>query len=515
MCDHQSDAYTAFSSETVVDAQETQGNGADYSASMLFTRSPVLRAQAEYQQYGFQLPRESGDDSACCADSYAGFTLDALSAIPSDQNNYILSGGSLERENPQANTHQEADYGNFAAFAERATSSKSSFYATASSTHFSLAPDGYANFDAFAASARFPADESRELAARQAQFVSLSRSPTRVKSHAWEDGNQHDEDSMYGSFASANVTSPSTPVLPVTIKAPSSASLRADSSSDYGSFAAMADSESVDGFSAASSASALPVWDPALGPPPSPPRSILLRPSPSAVPHLDDVYGSFSSLTIADHRVSSSDSDSMFASSASLPNLSTSDDTLLRSSGSGDSTATKSESANAISDISASTSSLPLPHPPRGSALEELNAGMTFYKQKQLDEAILRFVIARETARETGDKVVEARALGNLGTVYLDRRSARQAVECYEKCLEITRSIGDTKRERTILNNLVLAFVACDEFAEALAYCQVQLEMTSNDINRRKILSRMSLLRERMARAAAAKREAAASAAFA
>lgn len=147
------------------------------------------------------------------------------------------------------------------------------------------------------------------------------------------------------------------------------------------------------------------------------------------------------------------------------------------------------------------------------SALEHLNAGMEFYKQKQLDDAILRFAVAQEIARDTQDEVVEARALGNLGTVYLDKQNPQQAVKCYEKCLEITRSIGDTKRERTILNNLVLAFVACDELEEALAYCQVQLETTSNELNRRKIVSRMSLLRERMARAGRAKRGA--SAAFA
>jgi tetratricopeptide (TPR) repeat protein len=481
---------------------------------MLFTRSPVLRAQMEYQQYGLQIPPEGADNTSCCTDSYAGFSLDALSSIPSNQNMYLLPGTASTRDNSQSSTSQESDYGSFSAFADMASSSKSNFFAAANSASFSSASDGYGNFDAFAAAARFPADESRELAARQAQFVSLSRSPTRPKTQGWGTEDQHDEDSVYGSFASANVTSPSTPVLPVTIKALSSSSMSANSSSDYGSFASMASSESFDAFSTGSSSeSTLPQWTAALGPPPSPPRSILLRPSPSKAPQPDDVYGSFSSLTIADHRESPSDNESMMSSTVSLPNLLTSDDTSRSSSDSGDET--KSAPATTITDISASTPSLSLSHPPQGSALEELNAGMTFYKQKQLDEAILRFVVAREIARETGDKVVEARALGNLGTVYLDRKSARQAVECYEKCLEITRSIGDTKRERTILNNLVLAFVACDEFAEALAFCQVQLEMTSNDINRRKILSRMSLLRERMTRAATVKREVEASAAFA
>ncbi|CAI5722260.1 unnamed protein product [Peronospora destructor] len=111
--------------------------------------------------------------------------------------------------------------------------------------------------------------------------------------------------------------------------------------------------------------------------------------------------------------------------------------------------------------------------------------------QKRLDDALLRFMLAQEMARASGDHVVEARALGNLGTA-----------RCYQQCLDITRAIEDTKRERTILNKLVLALVASEHFERALAYCQVQLETTTNAINRRKIIARMSLLREKMTRQA-------------
>ncbi|TMW55993.1 hypothetical protein Poli38472_008641 [Pythium oligandrum] len=135
------------------------------------------------------------------------------------------------------------------------------------------------------------------------------------------------------------------------------------------------------------------------------------------------------------------------------------------------------------------------------SALDELNAGMEFYKQQRLDDALLRFIHARELAQEIKDQVIEARALGNLGTVYLDKKNVDQAVTCYEQCLAITRSIKDVKRERTILNNLVLALMAKEDFVSAHKYCQVQLDMTVSEINRSKILSRMSLLREQVARA--------------
>jgi hypothetical protein len=138
------------------------------------------------------------------------------------------------------------------------------------------------------------------------------------------------------------------------------------------------------------------------------------------------------------------------------------------------------------------------------SALEELNEGMELYKQKRLDDALLRFIRAREAAQLSQDSVVEARALGNLGTVYLEKLNPQQAVTCYRQSLELTRSIADVKRERLILNNLVLALMAAEDFVSAYNYCQIQLEMTTSDVNRRKIFTRMSELRERVARASRA-----------
>lgn len=498
VCDHQMDAYTAFSSETVVDSQETPGNGGDYHASMLFSRSPVLRAQSEYQAYGGLALPESGTNSA-----YSGFSLDALSGVH-DQTNTSDSNSSFVSSSQSLRQFEETDYGyNVMAFMGPQSSTQNG--------KETKSDDVYANFDTFAAAAGMFASESRELAARQEQMVSLSRSPTRPSSTQWQCDQEENHHDVYGSFASVQVSSiapPSAPKLPVTIRPLDMSSASIASSSDYGSFASFTDSEISDQLILTASPETNASENTGLGPPPPPPRSILLRPSQ---PSADEMYGNFSSMTIDDRRLESSRNTSTFDASASMPDLRQ----MVGDGGLGPpppplahSFSTAGPGLDKMGDLESKPASvsteLKTSMFAHASALEELNAGMAFYKQQMLDEAILRFVVARETARETQDKVVEARALGNLGTVYLDRKNPRQAVECYQKCLEITRSIGDTKRERTILNNIVLAFVACEEFPEALAYCQVQLEMTANATNRRKILSRMSLLRERMARAAAA-----------
>ena len=98
----------------------------------------------------------------------------------------------------------------------------------------------------------------------------------------------------------------------------------------------------------------------------------------------------------------------------------------------------------------------------------------------------------------TGDKAVEVRALGNLGTVYLDRKQPTEAVKFYDKCLVLTRALEDKKRERTILNNLALASTAAGAFANALKYSEDLLGITAVAANRLKIESRIQALRAKL-----------------
>ncbi|KAG7392587.1 hypothetical protein PHYBOEH_006327 [Phytophthora boehmeriae] len=276
--------------------------------------------------------------------------------------------------------------------------------------------------------------------------------------------------SEYGSFASIAVTKPAVSATTSTYSSDVFAT------GDYGNFASFAsqleDKEHHDD------------QDVLLGPPPPPPNmpeqrnTDRQRDLSDANSRATDVYGAFASLSSAPSQKDAP------VSSPPPPRDSPS----------------PAPNSGVYGSFDSAMESAPIKTTPATSALDELNVGMEFYKQKRLDEALQRFMLAQEMARATSDQVVEARALGNLGTVYLDMQNPHQAVRCYQQCLDITRTIEDTKRERTILNNLVLALVASEEFERALACCQVQLETTTNAINRRKIISRMSLLRERMAR---------------
>ncbi|RLN93721.1 hypothetical protein BBJ28_00009845 [Nothophytophthora sp. Chile5] len=474
--DQQSDSYSAFSSESF-GKPEPPAN----AAAMLFSQSPPQDSWMRQPAYGTN-QYESGEASS--SDNYAGFSLDALAPpvihrVDTTGKNASINesksnqDGHTKKGESAAPSFATSDYGNFASFAQQqqrepqehegacqsAAEALSEKSWTAPSSHSDASvSDEYATFADLASTY---AQESQQVAARSQFAFSLSRSPTsaaasplpRSFSPAASTSSARSgfgSNTAYGSFSSVAVTKPT------------SATAEAVSSSKrppppvvndaYGSFASLSNQLEEE----------KPAWNPAstLGPPPSPPAPVIrvstnqmasqeqMPTSPlSASYPPPDAYGSFDLTTVAP---------------------------------------------------STAPSSTQTRH--RISALDELNVGMEFYKQKRLDDALLRFMLAQEVARATGDQVVEARALGNLGTVYLDKQNPQQAVRCYQQCLDITRAIEDTKRERTILNNLVLALVASEDLERALACCQVQLETTTNAINRRKIISRMSLLRERMTR---------------
>ncbi|KAF0762670.1 hypothetical protein AaE_003278 [Aphanomyces astaci] len=129
---------------------------------------------------------------------------------------------------------------------------------------------------------------------------------------------------------------------------------------------------------------------------------------------------------------------------------------------------------------------------------------MSLYKERKLDDAIGYFLRAEYCAKEAGEKTVEARALGNLGTVYLDKKLPKDAVRYYVKCLALTRNVEDKKRERIILNNLVLASIASGDTTSALQYSTELLTITAVAANRLKIESRIRTLQDELRRAGSA-----------
>ncbi|EGZ30513.1 hypothetical protein PHYSODRAFT_310398 [Phytophthora sojae] len=485
MQDQQCDSYSAFSTESFGKPEPPPD-----AASMLFSRTPP--SQTSF----LNMPSFSAITSnklGAASDSYAGFSVESLSPpvvhraeLPGDApaSNYedkSLAPGKWTdgKAGSSPGPFTSDDYGSFASIAQHqpeeeanpTTTKQPGMGNTNSPLHdFRRTPtttisEGYATFATLASTY---AEESQQLAARSQQTVSLSRSPpisTQRPSFA--------NTGAYGSFASVSVTKPST-VAPAGNGSPNGGHLGSSkreipAASDYGSFASFANELEEK----------RPQWEQSLGAPHPPVAS---RCDYQNIPQdTTGIYGNFASLSLGE---TNAPAPAKQPAPKSAP------------------TGATPANSDVYGSFDGTASLPPIKTTPVTSALDELNVGMEFYKQKRLDDALLRFMLAQEMARATGDQVVEARALGNLGTVYLDKKNPQQAVSCYQQCLDITRAIEDTKRERTILNNLVLALVASEDYERALACCRVQLETTTNAINRRKIISRMSLLREKMARQA-------------
>ncbi|KAG7392260.1 hypothetical protein PHYPSEUDO_001364 [Phytophthora pseudosyringae] len=480
--DQQSASYAAFSTESFGDPEPSPN-----ASAMLFSRSPP--AQSSFLDMP-SLNTNADNKSGAISDSYASFTLDSLAppivhrveapanAPPTghyeDKESAFgkrSDGNVVSAPGP----FSSSDYGNFATFAQQQQPEEEAQPTTAAAQtssrstvsplhHFDLAPaasvsDEYATFTNLPSSY---AHDSQQAAARAQQAMSLSKSPTSTIQPGFANSG------AYGSFASVAVTKP-TVAASFDCGNPSTTSREVPDTGDYGSFASLSN-ELED---------KRPQWEQMLGFPP-PPMVVKACFDNEKAYQSTDMYENFASLSLAGMVHQRTTPKSPPTPTRTTPPPAPNSDVY----GSFD-------PAAAIPAIKTT---------PTTSALDELNVGMEFYKQKRLDDALLRFMLAQEMARATGDQVVEARALGNLGTVYLDKKNPHQAVRCYQQCLDITRAIEDTKRERTILNNLVLALVASEDFERALACSKVQLETTTNAINRRKIISRMSLLREKMAR---------------
>jgi len=478
MQDRHSDSYSAFSTESF-GMPEPPPN----AASMLFSQSPPSLSSFLGVQ-SFSACAE--DKGAAASDSYASFTLESLAPPVIHQMktppktcpfSYNPATSSSQDQPSEARPTPSGpfasnDYGSFASMGQHQPEEEAqptTAVAPAENTlhlrgsQVPLVSEEYASFARLAASC---SHESQELASRGQHAISLSRSPASAASPT-QPG--FDSNGAYGSFASIAVTKPALSAAAASSPMVTSPSPDSTAASDYGSFASLVTELEEK----------KPQWEAMLGPPP-PPVVVKSRPADT------DIYGKFASLSLAQTGVAAiPSSPRVLQQTQQTPNPAA---------------PPPAPNSDVYGSFDGAAAAPAVKTTPSTSALDELNVGMEFYKQKRLDDALLRFMLAQEMARATGDQVVEARALGNLGTVYLDKKNPQQAVRCYQHCLDITRAIEDTKRERTILNNLVLALVASEDLERALACCQVQLETTTNAINRRKIISRMSLLREQITR---------------
>ncbi|KAK1947144.1 hypothetical protein P3T76_001154 [Phytophthora citrophthora] len=461
--DQQSDSYAAFSTESFGNPEPPPN-----ASAMLFSRSPPSSSFLSV----VALKSNTTSTSGAISDNYGGFALDSLApptvhrlGTPGEVKRPSSGKWGDEKVMPPPEPFASSDYSSFATFAHlqpegeaqpTAAAQAGNCSGNSSLHHLHSAPAGPVyDESAFGTLMSKHALESQKVAGQGHQATSFSRSPAFTIQPGFANSG------AYESFASVAVTKPTiADSVDSTLKSGGPSREQGDTS-DYGNFSSLA-SELEE---------KKPHWEQTLGPPP--PLDVKSGFNSNKSATTDDIYGNFTSLSITENGA---------PTTKSLP--------------------TSAPNSDAYGTFDPMAAAPMVETTPITSALDELNVGMEFYKQKRLDDALLRFMLAQEMARASGDQVVEARALGNLGTVHLDKKNPHQAVRCYQQCLDITRAIEDTKRERTILNNLVLALVASDDFERALACCQVQLETTTNAINRRKIISRMSLLREKMTRQA-------------
>jgi tetratricopeptide (TPR) repeat protein len=82
---------------------------------------------------------------------------------------------------------------------------------------------------------------------------------------------------------------------------------------------------------------------------------------------------------------------------------------------------------------------------------------------------------AAQAARQAGERIAEAAALGNLGNVLGRQGHWGQAIDQYQQSLAISRELGDRQGEANTLNNLGNALYGQERRDEAITYYQQAL----------------------------------------
>jgi tetratricopeptide (TPR) repeat protein len=106
--------------------------------------------------------------------------------------------------------------------------------------------------------------------------------------------------------------------------------------------------------------------------------------------------------------------------------------------------------------------------------------GSFFESQSLYLEAINCYQKSLEIAREIGDRYGEILTLNGLGNAYRLLGQYQRAVDYYQQALEIERQIGDRHGEGVILNNLGNAYHNLGQYQHAIDHHQQALEIRRN-----------------------------------
>src|SRR5262245_19001750 len=104
------------------------------------------------------------------------------------------------------------------------------------------------------------------------------------------------------------------------------------------------------------------------------------------------------------------------------------------------------------------------------------NLGSCYYRLGDLDKAIRYFQYA--AARfENSNRYEQQAWLGNIGTVYMDRREYELAASNYKRALDIARSLSSHSWVATWLSNLAAVAIETGNWESARRYNDEALEI--------------------------------------
>jgi tetratricopeptide (TPR) repeat protein len=104
--------------------------------------------------------------------------------------------------------------------------------------------------------------------------------------------------------------------------------------------------------------------------------------------------------------------------------------------------------------------------------------GLVLQSMLRSDEAVDAYEKSLDIDREIGDRGAEAATLHQIGKVYRDTNRFREALECYHESLAIKREIADRAGEAATLHQIGTVYQLTNQFEEALEYYNESLKAT-------------------------------------
>ncbi len=116
-----------------------------------------------------------------------------------------------------------------------------------------------------------------------------------------------------------------------------------------------------------------------------------------------------------------------------------------------------------------------------GTAL--VNLGSVYQSLGKHEQALNYYQKSLQIAEQIGDRAGIGRVLSNLGIIYSERingdrmENLEQAIHYYQHSLAIAREIGDRIGEGSAITNLGKASITLEQYSEAMEYLQAGLNI--------------------------------------